>query len=244
MSEQKAMRLSQVARKLNVGRDTIVEFLGEKGMEVDRNPNAKISPEMYNALVGEFQKDKKAKEISSKIEVKRVKKETISIEPIVEKVKVVVEPVAPKVEAVKPVEKPVEAPKDQAVKPVEKPVVLEITPSARGDRFDLDIILVDGKYIIPANTKRSMLIFGLFTQSELILEAVGIGVTLLMMAFLDLSSIAIALLAVTPGLVTTFLVFPVPNYHNIMTFLMEFYRFKTSRQKFIWEGWCVNGKSK
>ncbi len=50
MSVQKVMRLSQVARKLNVGRDTIVEFLAEKGMEVDRNPNAKITTEQYTLL--------------------------------------------------------------------------------------------------------------------------------------------------------------------------------------------------
>ncbi len=54
MSVQKVMRLSQVARKLNVGRDTIVEFLGEKGMEVDRNPNAKITPEQYTMLAKEY----------------------------------------------------------------------------------------------------------------------------------------------------------------------------------------------
>jgi translation initiation factor IF-2 len=54
MSVQKVMRLSQVARKLNVGRDTIVEFLGEKGMEVDRNPNAKITPEQYTLLAKEY----------------------------------------------------------------------------------------------------------------------------------------------------------------------------------------------
>src|SRR5210317_568118 len=54
MSEQKAMRLSQVARKLNVGRDTIVEFLADKGMEVDRNPNTKISPEQYTMLAKEY----------------------------------------------------------------------------------------------------------------------------------------------------------------------------------------------
>lgn len=54
MSEQNTKRLSQVARKLNVGRDTIVEFLASKGIEVDRNPNAKITAENYNLLAKEF----------------------------------------------------------------------------------------------------------------------------------------------------------------------------------------------
>ncbi len=54
MSEQNTKRLSQVARKLNVGRDTIVEFLASKGIEVDRNPNAKITSENYSLLAKEF----------------------------------------------------------------------------------------------------------------------------------------------------------------------------------------------
>ena len=118
----KPKRLSKVTREFNLGLSTVVDFLTDKGFEVESNTNAKISPEMYNALVGEFQKDKKAKEISSKIEVKRVKKETISIEPIVEEVKVVVEPVVLRIEEVKVVEKPVEILKVETIKPVEKPV--------------------------------------------------------------------------------------------------------------------------
>jgi len=128
----KPKRLSKVTSEFNLGLSTVVDFLTDKGFEVESNTNAKISPEMYNALVGEFQKDKKAKEISSKIEVKRVKKETISIEPIVEEVKVVIEPIAPKTEAVKPVEKPVEAPKVDVDKPVETPKIAEVkTPEVK-----------------------------------------------------------------------------------------------------------------
>ncbi len=47
-------RLSQVARKLNVGRTTIIDFLSEKGYEVDRNPNSKISEEQFAVLSKEF----------------------------------------------------------------------------------------------------------------------------------------------------------------------------------------------
>ena len=38
----KQVRLGQVARKLNVGRNTIIEFLQGKGFEIDSNPNTKI----------------------------------------------------------------------------------------------------------------------------------------------------------------------------------------------------------
>ncbi len=47
-------RLSQVARKLNVGRTTIIEFLSDKGFEVDSSPNSKISEEQFDMLSKEF----------------------------------------------------------------------------------------------------------------------------------------------------------------------------------------------
>ena len=50
----KVMRLSQVARKLNVGRNTIIEHLGKKGFEIDSNPNTKITPEQFELLAKEF----------------------------------------------------------------------------------------------------------------------------------------------------------------------------------------------
>ena len=54
MSEEKMMRLSQISRKLNVGRNTIVEFLEDKGYSVDSSPNAKIDGEQYGLLAKEF----------------------------------------------------------------------------------------------------------------------------------------------------------------------------------------------
>jgi translation initiation factor IF-2 len=54
MSEEKMMRLSQVARKLNVGSHTIVDFLATKGFKVDSNPNAKVSMEQFDMLAKEF----------------------------------------------------------------------------------------------------------------------------------------------------------------------------------------------
>lgn len=48
------IRLSQAARKLNVGHNTILEFLAKKGFEVENNPNAKLSPEQVTLLSKEF----------------------------------------------------------------------------------------------------------------------------------------------------------------------------------------------
>lgn len=54
MAEEKLIRLSQAARKLNVGHNTILEFLAKKGFEVENNPNAKLTPEQFNLLSKEF----------------------------------------------------------------------------------------------------------------------------------------------------------------------------------------------
>lgn len=54
MNEEKNMRLSQVARKLNVGTDTIIVFLATKGVVLDHKPNAKITADQFALLASEF----------------------------------------------------------------------------------------------------------------------------------------------------------------------------------------------
>ena len=57
------IKLIQVQRKLNVGINTVVDFLRKKGFEVkDTNPNTRISDEQYALLVKEFGKDLLKKE--------------------------------------------------------------------------------------------------------------------------------------------------------------------------------------
>src|SRR5215510_2691593 len=54
MGDDKLIRLSQAARKLNVGHNTILDFLAKKGVVVENNPNAKLTPEQFNLLSKEF----------------------------------------------------------------------------------------------------------------------------------------------------------------------------------------------
>lgn len=79
MSEQKTSRLSKVARELNVGIATIVDFLNTKGIKIDTNPNTKIEDNHYQILLSEFQSEKKEKEKSRNV-VNKEKRETITIE--------------------------------------------------------------------------------------------------------------------------------------------------------------------
>jgi translation initiation factor IF-2 len=61
MAEEKMMRLSQVARKLNVGTSTIIDHLSAKGYEIENNPNAKITMDMYSILSKEYESSAQVK---------------------------------------------------------------------------------------------------------------------------------------------------------------------------------------
>ena len=94
-------------------------------------------------------------------------------------------------------------------------------------------------YLIPANTKKGMLYFGVFNTFDLILFGTGIGISLLLLVILPVDELVWALVAVSPGLITGFLVFPIPNYHHVLTVIKNIITFFTSRQQFVWKGWCV-----
>lgn len=94
-------------------------------------------------------------------------------------------------------------------------------------------------FLIPANTKKSLLFFGLFNRFDLILFGSGISISLLLLMVLPIESLKWAIVAVAPGLVTGFLVFPIPYYHNVLTVIKNVITFFTTRQEFVWKGWCV-----
>ena len=93
-------------------------------------------------------------------------------------------------------------------------------------------------FLIPANSKKSMLIFGLFTTFDAILFGSGIGVTLLLLLILSPSNLVFAIIDLLPVGITGLIVFPIHNYHNMLTVIQSVWEFYTSRQKFYWKGWC------
>ena len=93
-------------------------------------------------------------------------------------------------------------------------------------------------YLIPANSKKSRLIFGVFNTVDMIIFGCGLGVSLLLMMFLPVDQFWIAILAISPGLICGFLVLPIPNYHNVRTVIKNAWNFYTTRQRYIWKGWC------
>ena len=54
MAEEKTMRLSLVAKQINVGTSTILQFLSAKGHKIDNNPNAKLNFEQLTLLAKEY----------------------------------------------------------------------------------------------------------------------------------------------------------------------------------------------
>ncbi len=75
----KVKRLSKVARELNVGITTLVEFLGSQGIEIESSPNTKLEPEHYDILSEEFADDQSLKEEAKRKALKRERRETVSL---------------------------------------------------------------------------------------------------------------------------------------------------------------------
>jgi translation initiation factor IF-2 len=77
-------RLSKVARECNVGISTIVEFLHKKGIELDMNPNTKVSEDTVELLKKEFKQDHNVKKASEELidRKQKEKKESVSIENV------------------------------------------------------------------------------------------------------------------------------------------------------------------
>lgn len=98
---------------------------------------------------------------------------------------------------------------------------------------------MNGRYLIPANSKKSEMILGMFTTVDLILFLSGVGLTVIMLLAIHTNSLAGMLLILLPAMIASFLVFPVPNYHNILQLIINIYSFYFIRQRtYKWRGWC------
>ena len=94
-------------------------------------------------------------------------------------------------------------------------------------------------YLIPANTKKGQLILGIFKPFDLLLFGTGIGITLLFLLIIPMTSTAVTIIILLPALITGFLVVPVPNYHNMLNVISELIEFFTNQRSYKWKGWCI-----
>jgi translation initiation factor IF-2 len=156
MSESNTPRLMAAAKEFNIGKDTLIDFLANKGFNKDDlKPTAKLTEGMYRALQAEFSSDKLAKAKSDQIEIpkggmsdlkKKKEEEDISIRKEVKKV--VKE--EPKVEEVKPVEPPVvvEQPAVEVVAEVPKVEEVVVQPQPEPEVTKVEAPEVEGPKII------------------------------------------------------------------------------------------------
>ncbi|MFT4846928.1 MAG: translation initiation factor IF-2, partial [Sediminicola sp.] len=75
-----SVRLSKAAKEFNVGIQTIVDTLADKGFQIESKPNAKIEPAAYEILVNEFQDSKQLKEKAKTAGKVTANKETVTLE--------------------------------------------------------------------------------------------------------------------------------------------------------------------
>lgn len=94
-------------------------------------------------------------------------------------------------------------------------------------------------YLVPANSKRSALIAGMFEPFDLGLLITGVVITLILLFAISDASLVAVIIKLTPALVCAFLVMPIPNYHNTLVLITEIITFFTERNRFDWKGWCI-----
>lgn len=94
------VKISKAAKELNVGTQSIIDFLSKNNITVDSNPNTRISDEHYQMLVNAFKtdRDQKIKSADFFKERQKEKVKPAKEEPKVEEIKTTTDPVqAPKV---------------------------------------------------------------------------------------------------------------------------------------------------
>lgn len=63
MAGDKTVKLFKVASEINIGRDTIVEYLQGKGFDIQNRPTATLTEQMVDLILDKFKKEKKAADI-------------------------------------------------------------------------------------------------------------------------------------------------------------------------------------
>ena len=98
---------------------------------------------------------------------------------------------------------------------------------------------MNNRYLIPANTKRSMLILGLFTKIDLVIFLTGVALTIMLMLVVGSDTPLAIGVNLAPLIVSTIMVAPVPNHRNVWNFTVNVYTFFANQRKYRWRGWCM-----
>ena len=100
---------------------------------------------------------------------------------------------------------------------------------------------MNDQYLIPANSKKSMLIFSFFNVTDLIIFGSGCLLTFVLLMTINDNTIRNGVIILLPVIITGMLVMPVPNQHNVRTFIYNIYSYFANRRTYFWKGWCIRG---
>ena len=93
--------------------------------------------------------------------------------------------------------------------------------------------------LVPANTKRSTLILGMFRLvPDVVIAVTGTIITVILLAILSNVGTLAMILSLIPMLIGVVLVLPIPQYHNTLCAIQSILGFYQGRRKYIWRGWC------
>ncbi|MDR0385106.1 MAG: translation initiation factor IF-2 [Prevotellaceae bacterium] len=82
VNDSNSIRISKILKEFNIGISTLVDFLRKKGVEVEANPNGKVSENVYALVKAEFGNEHDLKIASMKISWRPVTSGTVSVSDI------------------------------------------------------------------------------------------------------------------------------------------------------------------
>ena len=94
-------------------------------------------------------------------------------------------------------------------------------------------------YLVPANTKKAMLILGMLRPIDAMILGVGVGISIIFLLIFQNASTWVLIVACLPMLISLILVLPIPNYHNTLVALQSIMRFYNEQRNYKWKGWCI-----
>lgn len=95
------------------------------------------------------------------------------------------------------------------------------------------------EYLIPANSKRGILILSIYRPVDLAIVISGALVTFSLFFILGADSFGLVIIELLPLLIGAFLTLPIPNYHNTLVLIKEIVNYFSSQKEYKWKGWCV-----
>ena len=99
-------------------------------------------------------------------------------------------------------------------------------------------------YLVPANTKKSLLIFGMLRPIDAGILGGGVAISIGLLLWLSDAGTLYMILACIPMVIGLILVLPIPHYHNTLVALQSIIRFYNERRNYIWKGWCIYNEFK